>query len=86
MNCSLKDFLQAFASEHALTGGGQIVLDISPHELAALGDYLVRGLCGWALGLEADRALPRLVEVTPTSDVADNEPFEQQIEDEDQIH
>lgn len=61
---NLKDFVKAFASEHALTGGGELILDVTPEELASLGDFLVRGICGWALGLEADRTRPRLVEVT----------------------
>jgi len=60
MSCSLKDFLKAFAEEYAMTGGGEIVLDVSRDELAGLGDFLVRGLCGWALGLEAGRARSRL--------------------------
>jgi uncharacterized protein YaaQ len=64
MSNSLKDFLKAFASEHALTGGGELILDVTPEELASLGDFLVRGICGWALGLEADRTRPRLIEVT----------------------
>ena len=65
MSNSLKDFLKAFASDHTLTGGGELILDVTPEELASLGDFLVRGICGWALGLEADRARPRLIEVTP---------------------
>jgi hypothetical protein len=64
MSNSLKDFLKAFASEHTLTGGGELILDVTPEELASLGDFLVRGICGWALGLEADRTMPRLIEVT----------------------
>jgi uncharacterized protein YaaQ len=64
MSNSLKDFLKAFASDHTLTGGGELILVVTPEELASLGDFLVRGICGWALGLEAERARPRLIEVT----------------------
>ena len=86
MSCSLKEFLTAFASEHALTGGGEIVLDISQEELAALGDFMVRGICGWALGLEAGRRSPRLIEVTPSRSMADDDLYEQGDEDKDPIH
>ena len=73
MSNSLKDFLKAFASEHTLTGGGELILDVTPEELASLGDFLVRGICGWALGLEADRSRPRLIEVTRHTCAADEE-------------
>lgn len=61
---SLKTFIQRFADEHAITGGGELVLDVSPEELHALGDFLLRGICGWALGLKAERGGLRLIEVT----------------------
>jgi len=64
MSYSLKDFLQAFVAEHALNSGGEMVIDISPEEMQALGDFFVRGLCGWMLGLEAGRTRLMLVEVT----------------------
>jgi len=55
MSYSLKDFLQTFVAEHVLTSGSELVLDVSPEEMQALGDFFVRGLCGWMLGLEAGR-------------------------------
>lgn len=61
---SLKTFIKSFVDEHALTGGGELVLDVSPEEIQALGDFLVRGICGWALGLKTERAGLRLIEVT----------------------
>jgi hypothetical protein len=64
MGYSLKDFLQTFVAEHALTSGGEVVIDVSPEEMQALGDFFVRGLCGWMLGLEDGRARLMLVEVT----------------------
>jgi hypothetical protein len=61
---SLKTFIKRFVDEHALTGGGELVLDVSPEEIQALGDFLVRGICGWALGLKTECAGLRLIEVT----------------------
>ncbi len=52
-------------------GGGELILDVSPEELAYLGDFFLRGICGWALGLEADRTRPRLIEVTPHTGAVD---------------
>ena len=56
--------MQAFVAEHALPSGGELVLDVSPEEIEALGDFFVRGICGWMLGLEASRTRLMLVEVT----------------------
>lgn len=67
MSDSLKNFLSDFVAEHALTTGGELVLDVSTEELAYLGEFFLRGICGWALGLEADRSGPRLIEVTASS-------------------
>ena len=64
MSYSLKDFLQTFVAEHTLTSGVELVLDVSPEEMQALGDFFVRGICGWMLGLEAVRTRLMLVEVT----------------------
>lgn len=64
MSYSLKDFLQTFVAEHTLTSGGELILDVSPEEMQALGDFFVRGLCGWMLGFEAGRTRLMLVEVT----------------------
>ena len=77
MSTSLKDFLKAFASEHTLSGGGELILDVSTEELASLGDFFLRGICGWALGLEADRRRPRLIEVTPHMGATDEEASEE---------
>jgi hypothetical protein len=67
MSDSLKNFLTDFVAEHALISGGELVLDVSKEELEYLGDFFLRGICGWALGLKAERTRPRLIEVTPTS-------------------
>lgn len=64
MSYSLKDFLQSFVAERVLTSGGELILDVSPEEVQALGDFFVRGICGWMLGLEAGRTRLMLVEVT----------------------
>ena len=64
MSYSLKEFLQTFVAEHALTSGGELILDVSPEEMQALGDFFVRGICGWILGLQAGRTRLMLVEVT----------------------
>jgi hypothetical protein len=61
---SLKNFIQSFVDEHTLTSGGELVLDISQEEIQALGDFFVRGMCGWMLGLKRERANRRLIEVT----------------------
>ena len=63
MSYSLKDFLQAFIAEPALTSGSETILDVSPEEMQALGVFFVRGLCGWMLGLEADRTELLLFEI-----------------------
>lgn len=76
---SLKTFIRRFADEHALTGGGELVLDVSPEEIQALGDFLVRGICGWALGLKTERASLRLIEVTPPDGFS--EPLESVVEE-----
>jgi len=64
MSYSLKEFLQTFVADHALTSGGGLVLDVLPEEMQALGDFFLRGICGWMLGLEAGRTTLMLVEVT----------------------
>jgi len=40
-----------------------MVIDISPEEMQAPGDFFVRGLCGWTPGLEAGRTRLMLVEI-----------------------
>ena len=78
---SLKDFLGAFVEEHALTSGGEMVLDVSPEEIQALGDFFVRGLCGWMLGLDIDRRRAhRLVEVTENRRAAEEDPCAEDAE------
>lgn len=64
MGNSLKEFIDAFLKEHALTTEGELVLDVSPEELEELGLFFVQGMCGWALGLQMERQRRRLVEVT----------------------
>jgi hypothetical protein len=63
---TLKNFIESFVQEHSLSSGGQMVLDVSPEDIQALGDFFVRGICGWALGLKTERMSRRLVEVTET--------------------
>ncbi len=70
MGNSLKEFIDAFLKEHALTTEGELVLDVSPEELEELGLFFVQGMCGWALGLEMERQRRRLVEVTGHSERA----------------
>jgi hypothetical protein len=64
MGDSLKEFMDAFLREHALTTEGEMVLDVSPEELEELGLFFVQGMCGWALGLQLERQRRRLIEVT----------------------
>jgi hypothetical protein len=64
MGNSLKEFIDAFLKEHALTTEGELVLDVSPEELEELGLFFVQGMCGWALGLQMERQRRRLVEIT----------------------
>jgi hypothetical protein len=64
MGNSLKEFMDAFLKQHALTTEGEMVLDVSPEELEELGLFFVQGMCGWALGLQMERQRRRLVEVT----------------------
>lgn len=83
---SLKTFIQSFVDEHALTGGGELVLDVSPEEIQALGDFLVRGFCGWALGLKTERARLRLIEVTKPIEFSESlEANEEESDEENRI-
>ena len=77
MSYSLKEFLQTFVAEHALSSGGELVLDVSPEEMQALGDFFVRGICGWMLGLEAGRTRLMLVEVTEPVAITEENSFEE---------
>jgi hypothetical protein len=71
---TLKNFIESFVQEHTLSSGGEIVLDVSPEDIQALGDFFVRGICGWALGLKTERKSRKLVEVTGTLEIS--EPLE----------
>jgi hypothetical protein len=82
MSNSLKEFIDAFLKEHALTTEGELVLDVSPEELEELGLFFVQGMCGWALGLQMERQRRRLVEVTGHSERT-GEPAEFNFEDDD---
>ncbi|MGA9772976.1 MAG: hypothetical protein WBV94_28350 [Blastocatellia bacterium] len=53
---TLKDFIEGFVWEHTLNSGGEMVLNISPEDIQALGDFFVRGICGWALSLNTEQA------------------------------
>lgn len=48
----LKDFLENFVDEHALTGGDEVLLDVTQEEVEELGNFFVRGICGWMQGLK----------------------------------
>ena len=77
MSYSLKDFLQTFVAGHALTSAGEMIIDISPEEMQALGDFFVRGPCGWMLGLEAGRTRLMLVEITDPVAATDEDSCEE---------
>jgi len=86
MSYSLKDFLQTFVADHALTSGGEMVIDVSPEEMQALGDFFVRGICGWMLGLEAGRTRLMLVEVTEPVAITEENSCEEIDEEKDTIN
>jgi hypothetical protein len=73
MSCSLKQYLAAFIDEHALTSGDEMVLDVSLEEIQALGDFFVRGVCGWMLGLKLERERQHLKRVEVPPDAAARE-------------
>lgn len=62
---TLKEFLENFVAEHALIDGNDLVLVVSPEDMEALGQFFVRGICGWALGIDLKPLRCQLVEVTP---------------------
>jgi hypothetical protein len=92
MGDSLKEFMDAFLKQHALTTEGEIALDVSPEELEELGLFFVQGMCGWALGLQVERQRQRLIEVTDQiervqeSGEFDFEKRDDDEDDEDLIH
>ncbi len=51
---TLKDFIEGFVREHTLNSGGELILDVSQEDIQALGDFFVRGICGWALSLRTE--------------------------------
>jgi hypothetical protein len=69
---TLKNFIESFVQEHTLSSGGELVLDVSPEDIQVLGDFFVRGICGWALGLKTERSSRRLVEVTETFEFSES--------------
>lgn len=69
---TLKDFIESFVQEHTLSSGGELVLNVTPEDIQALGDFFVRGICGWALGLKTERQSRRPVEVTETIEFAES--------------
>ncbi len=48
----LKDFMENFVDEHSLTGGDDVLLDVTQEEVEQLGIFFVRGICGWMQGLK----------------------------------
>jgi hypothetical protein len=81
MSYSLKDFFRTFVAEPALTSGGELILDVSPEEMLALGDSFVRAICGWMLGLEAGRTRLMVVEITDPVAIT-GEDFREEIDGE----
>jgi hypothetical protein len=69
---TLKNFIESFVQEHTLSSGGEMVLDVSPEDIQALGDFFVRGICGWALGLKTERKSRKLVEVTGSIELSES--------------
>ncbi len=51
----LKDFMENFVDEHSLTGGDDVLLDVTQEEVEQLGIFFVRGICGWMQGLKKVR-------------------------------
>jgi len=51
----LRDFLEEFVDEHAIAGGDELLLDVTPEEAEDLGLFFVRGMCGWMHGLRRVR-------------------------------
>ncbi len=52
---NLRDFLEEFVDEHAIAGGDELLLDVTPEEAEDLGLFFVRGMCGWMHGLRRVR-------------------------------
>ena len=52
---NLRDFLAEFVDEHAIAGGDELLLDVTPEEAEDLGLFFVRGMCGWMHGLQRVR-------------------------------
>ena len=69
---TLKNFIESFVREHTLSSGGEMILDVSPEDIQALGDFFVRGICGWALGLKTEGRCQKLVEVTETIEFSES--------------
>jgi hypothetical protein len=69
---TLKNFIERFVQEHTLSSGGEMVLDVSPEDIQALGDFFVRGICGCALGLKTERKSRKLVEVSETIEFSES--------------
>lgn len=70
----LRDFLEEFVDEHAIAGGDELLLDVTPEEAEDLGLFFVRGMCGWMHGL---RRVRRQHVVTN----ADHDAVEDSVED-----
>lgn len=51
----LGDFLAEFVNEHAIAGGDEVLLDVTPEEAEDLGLFFVQGMCGWMQGLRRVR-------------------------------
>ncbi|MBO0862961.1 MAG: hypothetical protein J2P21_31585 [Chloracidobacterium sp.] len=64
----LVNYFDRFITEHAIQGGGQFILDITPQEAEELGYSFVRVICGWMAGVDHVRSLREPVpdETLPT--------------------
>ncbi len=64
----LRDFLEDFVDDHALVGEDEVLLDVTPEEVEDLGNFFVRGICGWMQGLKKVRQQQRTVDSALTAD------------------
>ncbi len=74
----LRDFLEEFVDEHAIAGGDELLLDVTPEEAEDLGLFFVRGMCGWMQGLQ------RVREGRSATDI-NQEAIEEGVEDVDEV-
>jgi hypothetical protein len=59
---TLQQFLGDFVSEHSAKDGDEIVIDLPEEEVTGLGQFFIRALCSWALGLDIRVKVSKLFE------------------------